>query len=760
MTRRYEFVSFDEITGEATVRVRAGWSNGLLAVLSIVTISAVVGAGLAAMATPAIADTSVVVGRAVDYWDSLPTTLPVSDPLPQHTILLDKNGSEFARFYSENRVDVTFKQISPTFLNALVATEDSRFYTEPGVDLQGILRAAIGNLASGSKEGASTITQQLVKNILISDGAPVDGRTYGEKIREVKYATALSKSLSKRDILTAYSNAVFLGNKAYGIQSAALTYFNTDASKLTVPQSALLVALLKSPIEYDPFVHPAAAKQRRDTVIGRMLAEGYLTTGQAVAAKEAPVTLVRGSIPSGCGSSIYPYYCALVRGEILSNAAFGATPAARAETLRRGGLTITTALDPKAMVAAQTAATGALGNDNRVAAGVAVVIPGTGHIAAIGQNRTWDQTQIIYAESLSMPGSSMKPITLATALEQGIPITTRFNVSGPYFPKSMDSPSSGFHNDSSGQRGVIDASRAVKESVNIYFIKLIEKAGVLQVAAMAKRLGINSLPRMSGREASLTLGTFVVTPVDMATAYATFASGGVKCNPIAIVSAVRTSGGNPVATPDADCHQEIDSSVAAQVDGVLAGPLQPGGTLGAVGALEGRPTGAKTGTTDNSSSNWTVGITPQFSTAVWIGDPRGGVKYPLKNVSAFGHVFASTFGASVAGPIWKGIMAALHIGLPVAGFPVANGAAIRVATTQMVPNVRGLTVGAAAAVLEDAGFTPSISSKTAANNPVIMSGVVTVQAPAAGTTANAGNKNVLLTLSYGSDTHVKISSRR
>jgi membrane peptidoglycan carboxypeptidase len=683
MPSRYEMVSLDEISVGATDYARPPAHKILLSLLALVLIPALVGAGFAALATPAVLAASTTTTKVTDYWEQFPSDLPIAAALPQHIVLLDKSGGEFARFYSENRIPVTYEQISPNFVNALVATEDSRFYQHSGVDFAGIARAMVKNLGTDERtEGASTITQQLVQNILISNArndeerAVAKGDTYESKIREVKYAVALEKTMPKNDILSTYSNAVYFGNLAYGVEAAARVYFNTDAASLTVPQAAVLVGLLQSPVQYDPYAQPEASQARRDTVIDRMLTEGYLTAEEAAAATATPLELSRGGTASGCATSAYPYYCALVQAELLANPAFGATPEERQDVLRRGGLTITTALDRAASDAATRAATDALGNGNRVAAGIAVVVPGTGHIAAVGENRSWDQTQLVYATSAQQPGSVMKPLTLVTALEQGIPASTTFSANGPYFSRVLDSPPKGYTNFGNAQLGDIDARSAIRQSVNIYFVKLIEKTTVLSVVDMARRLGITTINTNEGdvaavgpRTGSFALGTSSVTPVEMANVYATFAAGGVKCNPISVIGAVRTTTGEPVPTSAADCHQEISPAVAGQMADVLQGTFGGGGTLAGVGALPGRETAGKTGTTDDSSANWTVGMTTNFATAVWVGDPRGGFAYPLVRVEAYGRSFYKPTGSSIAGRIWKAVMVDVHQGVPATPFP-------------------------------------------------------------------------------------------
>lgn len=710
------------------------------------------------------------VGTAIDYWNKLPAEIPLDVALPQHTVLLDKNGKEFARFFSENRIDVKLSDISPAFTDALLATEDARFYTNGPIDLVGTIRATINNTRSSQAQGASGITQQLVKNLLVAQSGEtaLPSRDLGTKLQELKYAAGLEKKLSKDQILEMYSNTVYFGNGAYGIQAAAKVYFDTTAKNLTRAQGATLAGILKGPAVYDPFTNPDGARGRRDTALSRLQVTGKITEAESAAAAAEPLGIKKGALANGCAGSAYPYYCSLVRDEILTDPAFGATAEARAEKLSRGGMTLTTALDPAAMTAAQNAVTGALGNDNRAALATAVIRPGTGQIAAVAQNRTWGngpgQTEMLYAKSPFQVGSSMKPITLATALEQGIPATTRFNADSPYTSPTLDSPQGGFINYGNISWGTVDARRAIQLSLNIYFIRLIERTGVLPVADMAARLGITSLPRtgpnaIKGQEASLTLGAYEVSPLEMANAYAVFAGDGIACRPVAVTAGIRADTGAKISVPDPDCHQAIAPAVAHTVADILKMPFTGDGTLSQMGGLPGREAGAKTGTTNDFAANWIVGLVPQYVTAVWLGDPRGGTQYPLNMVHAYGRDYFNLTGSEVAGPVWKDIMTHLTAGLPAIPLPRADDVATSSSTARTVPDVRGLDVSDAATLLLQNGLTPEIAEKTADPNPLLAKDTVTSQTPAAGSTFSYREK-VSITLSQGSDTAIKLPEQK
>ncbi|HEX9086108.1 MAG TPA: penicillin-binding protein, partial [Arthrobacter sp.] len=696
--------------------------------------------------------------------------IPLDVALPQHTVLLDKNGQEFARFFSENRIDVKLSEISPAFTDALLATEDARFYTNGPIDIPGTVRATINNARSAQAQGASGITQQLVKNLLVAQSGEtaLPSRDLYAKLQELKFAAGLEKRLTKDQILEMYSNTVFFGNGAYGVEAASRVYFDTSAKNLTRTQGATLAGILKGPAAYDPFSNPDGAQGRRDTALSRLAVTGKITDAEAATATTEPLGIKKGTLANGCAGSTYPYYCSLVRDEILTDPAFGATAEARAEKLSRGGMTLTTALDPAAMASAQDAVTKALGNDNRAALATAVIKPGTGQIAAIAQNRTWGngpgQTQIVYATSPFQVGSSMKPITLATALEQGIPATTKLKADGPYTSTTLDSPPGGFINYGGYSWGTVDARRAIQLSLNIYFIRLIERTGVLPVADMAARLGVTSLPRtgpnaIKGQEASLTLGAYEISPLEMANAYAVFAADGIACRPVAVTSGVRADDGAKINTPDPECHQAIAPAVAHTVADILKMPFTGDGTLAAMGGLPGREAGAKTGTTNDFAANWIVGLVPQYATAVWLGDPRGGTQYPLTMVHAYGRDYFNLTGSEVAGPVWKDLMTHLTAGLPAIPLPKADDVATSSSTARTVPDVRGLAVSEAETLLLQNNLAPDIAEKTADPNPLLAKGIVTDQTPAAGSTFSYREK-VSITLSQGSDTTIKLPEQK
>ncbi|MEI8057198.1 MAG: penicillin-binding protein [Actinomycetes bacterium] len=711
------------------------------------------------------------VARQVGYsWEDLPKALPLDAQLPLSSVLTDRDGKTFAVFFGQNRSPVRLNQVSHAVIDALLATEDDRFYTHGAVDLAGLARALVHNQTSTSKQGGSGITQQYVKNLLLSQATTADEeravteQTFARKIRELKYAVEIEKALSKDEILARYLNTVNFGDGAYGIGAAAKHYFGIPASKISVAQAAVLVGILKSPTNYNPVDHPEAARERRNIVLGRMLATHRISQAQFDSAHASVITLKITDPPQGCGASAFPFYCQWITEIIANDPSFGATPEARQELLYRGGLKIRTALDRGVMAIAQAAADRALKPTNRVATGIAVVQPGTGQVLALVTNRRWGrdaalgETQIVLpARPAFQPGSNFKPITLATALEGGFSLATKFNTPDGYVPTNMNYPKGGFHNDNNRNNGILNAYQATAKSVNTWFVQLEERVGVLPIADMAGRLGMTSLPRsgkhaITARDAALTLGAYETSPLQMATVYATFASGGITCTPSGVLAMTDRKGAS-LPVPPVACRRTLSPYVAAAVTDVMRGVLTSNGT-GAGFDLGPQPAAAKTGTTNDSAATWFSGFTPQYAMSVWIGDPRGGQKYPLHNIEAYGHQFGKVYGRTVAGPIWHEAMLALHASLPVEPF-AAPATTSLTGLTPPVPDVRGLSRDAAITALLQAGFQVTLVKATAKADPALPSGQVAAQQPSAGTTSSYDSV-VRLTLTAGSDTSVTV----
>lgn len=730
-----------------------------------------VGVGLLAglIVAPAAMAAGLGAIRGTDLWDAIPVEVPFDAPLPQRSVMVDRNGEVFATLFAEDRIPVSREQLSPLFVDALLATEDARFYEHNGVDVLGTGRALLNNALGGDRQGASTITQQWVKNLTQAaadteakrDAA--DDVSISRKIAEARAAAEAEAELSKDEILTRYVNTAFYGAGAYGIGAASARYYSTTPDNLTLNQAAMLAGVLNSPGLFDPLLNPDAAIARRDQVLDRMVEEGFLDAATAQETKELPLELAPSVPPNGCALATYPVYCQWVKETITNDPSFGPTPESRADLLYRGGLRIETALDPQVQASAQAAAEAAVEPTNRVASGIAVVQPGTGEVLALASNRPWGsdeaagQTEVLYPVLPNFqPGSTFKPITLATAVEGGFSTKTVWNAPDRYIPASLNYPEGGFANADDGPGGLLTAEQATWRSVNTYYVWLVEQIGVLKTAEMAQRLGMTSISTEGGpepvgpRDASLTLGDFNTSPLQVANVYATFASGGVRCNPIGVTALIR-DGDERLPVALADCTQVLDPAVAATINTVLQQNIDGSDPLRtAQGGSIGRPAIGKTGTAGDFAAAWFAGATPQMATAVWMGDPRGGVANPMVDVVAFGQLYPEMYGGQAPAQIWQQTMAAAHDGRPVVQFPPGNKPSL---PSVLVPNVVGMPVDAALGALAEADFTVTISPDTAVAAQQLPPDHVVAMDPPPGSPRQSGTP-VVLTLSPGSETDV------
>ena len=411
-------------------------------ILVFLGVSAICGVLVAGLLVPAAAVSGSAASGSIEFFDTLPAELKV-DPPNQTTRILAADGSEIASVYKENRTKVALDQISPFMKEAVIAVEDSRFYEHGGVDTTGILRALVST-ARGNRQGASTITQQYVNNVLNSNLA-AEGRDediklngvnkgVGDKLREMKLAIALEKEFSKDQILEGYLNIVFFNRDAYGIEAASRFFFSTSAKDLTLPQAALLAGLVNSPSAFDPIANPENAKQRRDLVLSLMRDQGKITQADFDAAVATPVETNVTPARQGCAyASTAPYFCDYVLHLLENNPAYGADLDERKRLIYGGGLTITTTLDPNAQAVAQEQVNASAGaNPDKWGAAMVSVQPNSGKIISMAQNTTFLPAEGAFDSQVNFnvdkldkdgndlnglggaqPGSTMKPFTFA-----------------------------------------------------------------------------------------------------------------------------------------------------------------------------------------------------------------------------------------------------------------------------------------------------------------------------------------------------------
>ncbi|MFC6239441.1 transglycosylase domain-containing protein [Longivirga aurantiaca] len=678
-----------------------------------VLVSAVAGVLVAGAALPFVGGVGVATRSAIESYESLPTQL-TAPPLPQRSRILANDGSVLATIYEQNRIEVPLSEIAPVMQQAVVAVEDGRFYEHRGVDPRGLIRAFVGNSAGdGSVQGGSTLTQQYVKNIFVNlattpeEARAAVARSYTRKLKEMRYALALERQLSKDEILERYLNISYFGAGAYGVEAAARRYFNKSAAKLTLVEAATLAGAVQRPVAYDPTRNPKLSQDRRRQVLNRMAALGYISQAKAdKTAKISTKSFLKPRRPTnGCTTSYAPFFCDYVYRVVRTDPAFGSTPAAREALLRKGGLTIRTTLQPKAQKSAQIAADTYIPRKDasKKLAAITMVKPSTGEILAMAQNRSWGtkgvgNTTYNFNVGTSMggsigaqAGSTFKAFTLAAAMEKRVNPLEKI-VSPPR--KTFD----GFVNCKTGAEyepysvgnstgsGTFNMLQGTAFSVNTYFMALEQKTGNCRPAEIAAELGLtkgNGDPLFDGP--SFTLGTSEVTPLGMSSAYSVFANHGVRCQPIAI-SQVTDRDGKDLPIPKADCQQVMErrvaDSVAVILKGVIDGPIQ--GRTGAPMTL-GRDAAGKTGTTNDSAAVWFVGFTPDIAAAVATYDPRGQYKFPMKNIRIGGTYFGQVFGSTLPGPIWKMAMLGALDGVPSTRFDLRIYDSLVAATASPTP---------------------------------------------------------------------------
>ncbi|MGW5782457.1 transglycosylase domain-containing protein [Streptomyces sp. NPDC003757] len=649
-------------------------------------VSVLAGAVLAGIALPAVGALGLAAKGSVEGFDALPTNLK-TPPLSQRTNILDAEGGTIATVYSRDRTVVDLKDISPYMQKAIVAIEDSRFYEHGAIDLKGVLRALNKNARSGEvSEGASTLTQQYVKNVFVEEAgddptkvAQATQQTIGRKIQELKLAIQVEEELGKKKILENYLNITFFGQQAYGVEAASQRYFSKHAKDLTVQEAALLAGIVQSPSRYDPVNDEAEATKRRNVVLNRMAQVGDISTAEAEKAKKAPLGLKVSKPKNGCITAVddASFFCDYVREVFLSEPVFGKTRKDRAKVWNQGGLTIRTTLDPQAQESVQQSLKDHVNKSDSVAAASTLVEPGTGKVLAMGQTKPYgygkNETEINYSvdhaaggSNFGFPtGSTFKPFVAAAALEEGRPPTQEY--SSPYempYPEPVQTCSGKpwlntagekVPNESESEVGPYRLKKAMALSVNTYFVQMVADIGLCPVMKMTDALHVvqgngEKLPEMP----AISLGSKGVSPLTMASAYAAFASRGMYCTPIVIESIAQKIGNKQksLEIPKSTCSRAMSEKTADTVSTLLQGVIDSG--TGKAAGLTDRDNAGKTGTTDERKNAWFVGYTPNLSGAVWVGSASQQVK--MKNITIGGQYHDLVFGGAVPGPIWKDAM--------------------------------------------------------------------------------------------------------
>ncbi|WP_354182895.1 transglycosylase domain-containing protein [Arthrobacter sp. UYP6] len=670
---------------------RLGTSGRLVLFLLV---SAFCGALVAGIFVPAAAVGATGANIVFDSLENLPDELETG-PLDEGSKIYSADGALLATFYAENRIPVTLDKISPSMQDAIIAIEDNRFYEHGGVDAKGVARALASNLAKDSTQGASTLTMQYVNNVLIDQGVAegksgddltISGtKNITDKIREAKLSLAVEKEYSKDQILEGYLNIVLFSGRTYGVEAAAQNFFGIPAANLNVAQSAMLAGMVQSPNNFNPVTNPEGTRDRRDAVLAAMLRYDKITQQEYDDAVASDLQLnPQPAAHSGCvGAEMAGYFCSYVEQVILSSDEFGADETERAKLLARGGLTITTTLDSRLQKQAQEQIEAQVPVGDASGAGSAMVSvePGTGKILAMAQNTNYTpeegtgNTQLNFNVDSNMggtsygfqPGSTMKPFTTAAWLEAGGSIDDVIDASRTTYPAGYDWTASclpedayfdewKFKNAQAGYERSMTVGDGLTWSANTATVAQASQLDLCDIQDVATRMGVHRAVDGEALEVnnpSFVLGGQEVSPLTMAAAYATFASGGEYCEPIALTQ-VADSRGNAYKVPEQKCGRAISEEIAKEVSEPLQNLINSG-----PGALEplGVPAAAKTGTTDVSEQTWTVGYTQGISTASWVGNWTS--YSSLNDVPINGVSRSYVDGSTIAGAQWTEYMRAV-----------------------------------------------------------------------------------------------------
>ncbi|WP_310527959.1 transglycosylase domain-containing protein [Nocardioides sp.] len=727
-----------------------------LAVMGVV--AAILGVLVAGLAIPFAGVIGVAAKDVSRGMVNLPDELEAKE-LAQKTRIYDANGNLIASLYDQNRINVGLRQISRKMVEAIVSIEDDRYYQHGALDIRGTIRAFVTNQASGSVQGGSSITQQMVKQTLLNqaetkkEAAAATDDTYARKLRELRYAIAFEKNYSKDWILERYLNIAYFGDGAYGIQSAAQHYFSKNAKNLNYLQSATLAGLVKNPTGYDPTNSPERSINRRNVVLDRMAQLNVIEQEQADRLKERPLGLKVEPSPNGCQQSQAPFFCDYAVNYLLKDKSLGETVKDRKRLLQSGGLTIHTTLDLDYQAGADAAVAAHVNPTDQAIGGLAMVQPGTGYVKALAQSRPMGkdkklgQTYLNYVVPRRygdangfQAGSTFKAFVLAAAINQNIPLSTQITA-----PDSMNIPDAefetcegpyagdgeGWNVSNSTGSGTFNLYTGTQNSVNTFFAQLEVKTGMCEPIELAEKMGIK-LP-VTQQVPSWILGVSDANPLTMAEAYATFAARGIHCDALPVTQ-VLGSDGSTVKDYDTGCEQVMPGVTADAVNDILRGVMEPGG-FGENIAID-KPSAGKTGTNNSNMAVWFVGYTPQIATAAMVAGANSlGHWVSLNGQYVGGSYIGEAFGSTVAGPIWGESMDAISDKLDYEDFRAPAGDEIAGVLTS-VPDVSGMSVKDARATLEAASFATTLAGYS---NSAIVKDAVVYTSPSAGTLLGSGD---------------------
>lgn len=559
--------------------------------------------------------------------------------------ILDRNGVMLYEIHDEiKRTLIPFEEMPETVKHATIALEDKDFYSHKGIDFKGILRALFRDVTQGRLEGGSSITQQLVKNALLSREKRIT-----RKFKELILTIQIEKRLSKDDILKLYLNEIPYGKNAYGIEAAARSYFGKSAKDLNLAESAYLAALPQRPSYFNN--NPDVLTARKNYALDQMVREGYISQNQAETAKKQGLVFAESTV--GIKS---PHFVIYVQEQLEES--FGR------ETLEEGGYRVTTTLDYELQKKAEQAVADGVPKLDRYGAtnaGLVAIDPKTGEILAmVGSKDFFDeenQGQVNIALRPRQPGSSFKPYVYATAFDQGFAPATMITDVRTVFGK-VNGEDYAPQNYTGLEYGPVSMRQALQGSLNISAVKTLALVGVQNAISMSRNLGITSPLSADVCGLSLVLGGCEVRLLDHTAAFGVFANNGLRHSTKSILKIEATDGEKIFEQPEDEGTQILNEEVAFLVNDVLSDNAARTYIFGESNSLTlpDRPVAAKTGTTQYYRDAWTIGYTPQLAAGVWVGNMDG----QLMKAGADGSV--------VAGPIWNAFMRAAHAGKPVENF--------------------------------------------------------------------------------------------
>jgi membrane peptidoglycan carboxypeptidase len=664
-------------------------------IVAFLGVSALCGVLAAGLLLPVAAAGGASATAGSDMLDQLPAELK-EEPLSVPSRVFDKDGNLLATFYAENRVPVALDDISKNMQDAIISIEDERFYEHGGVDARGLTRALVNNATSDSTQGASTITQQYVNNVLINaqylnnERTTISGtKNVADKLREMKLSVAIEKEMTKDEILEGYLNIVLFSGRVYGVEAASRYFFNKPAAALDIPEAALLAGMVQSPNGYNPVNNPDGATDRRNAVLAAMLRTGKITQDEHDRAVATEIKLDVTPLASGCMSADFGnYFCDYVQRTVLTSEAFGPDYESRQRLLDRGGLQITTTLDSTLQKQAEKTArenapytelrdgdsTGELG------ASLVTVEPGTGNVRAMAQNTTYDPgdteggTTINFNVNKPMgggagfqAGSTLKPFVFLSFIESGFSMTdtldARVNeypnfsnfkascVEGGYVPIRQEDGSWTIRNAIAKMNKPMRADYGLYWSINTATVAAAHAQDLCSITDLLGRVGIQNAgtgEAISPKNQAFLLGSPEVSPLMMAAAYATLADDGNYCEP-RVISNVTDTRGNSYQVPPVDCEKVADTQDVAELNNTLKAIASE-----RIAEDIPFPIAGKTGTNNASSSTWFIGSTTGLTTASWVGNFRGQVS--LEGQKIGGVTYDDVWGSIIAGPMWAEYM--------------------------------------------------------------------------------------------------------